>query len=294
MFTSYLLYLFCSPGKLSHLFFKLSSLSLSLSLSLLNFHLFKLFLPPFLYFCLLLFHVYVYIAIDRERKFARGTIDKMQQVSSSTESINWKIRDACTFSFPRSTARAPLKITSFVSLCAEVGSCSRPIREVRSCLGAISLDANVVASEIILPYSLSLSLSLEKNEKEKKEKRTRETIYIHPWKHFSLLSLLPSFASDRRIRDARFPFEITEPPIPSLPETQRTNKADRDNCCKKRGKRENRERERDVGGRSRVKSGRDLQVKCRGKGRGLNEISDGTRSVVGTVRNNETWSQTGG
>ena len=170
MFTSYLLYLFCSPGKLSHLFFKLSSLSLSLSLSLLNFHLFKLFLPPFLYFCLLLFHVYVYIAIDRERKFARGTIDKMQQVSSSTESINREIRDACTFSFPRSTARAPLKITSFVSLCAEVGSCSRPIREVRSCLGAISLDANVVASEIILPYSLSLSLSLEKNEKEKKEK----------------------------------------------------------------------------------------------------------------------------
>lgn len=62
-----------------------SPLSLSLSLSWLNFcvHLFKLFLsvPVFLPVIILYIYIYIriYIAIDRERKFTRGTIDKIQR-----------------------------------------------------------------------------------------------------------------------------------------------------------------------------------------------------------------------
>lgn len=65
-------------------------------------------------------------------------------IEKNTRSCN-----ECIF-LPSVDRARTLQTTSFVSLCAEVGNCSRPIREFRSRLGAISLDTNAVASEIFL------------------------------------------------------------------------------------------------------------------------------------------------
>lgn len=81
MFTSYL-HLFTRKLSIIALVLQIL-LFLSLSLSWLNFcvHLFKLFLsvPVFLPVIILYIYIRIYTAIDRERKFTRGTIDKIQR-----------------------------------------------------------------------------------------------------------------------------------------------------------------------------------------------------------------------
>lgn len=87
------------------------------------------------------------IAVDRGKR--RTSQRRMCDAGFCTIQKNISSCNECIF-LPSVDRARTLQTTSFVSLCAEVGNCSRPIREFRSRLGAISLDTNAVASEIFL------------------------------------------------------------------------------------------------------------------------------------------------
>lgn len=143
------------------------------------------------------------IAVDRGKR--RTSQRRMCHAGFCTIQKNTRSYNECIF-LPSVDRARTLQTTSFVSLCAEVGNCSRPIREFRSRLGAISLDTNAVASEIFLipflPY-------LNKTKTEGTNRTNERANEIHLRKKFLFFSC-PSFASDGRIQDARFPFAITK------------------------------------------------------------------------------------